>query len=132
MTFREFLSLQEVGMNPLGGPTASGATGMNFWKGANLSAGNSFQTTGPVMPSDQYKQQVKPKSIPPGPFSMVVGKEGPEAKTGGKQGAFSRTQEKPLVARPASKNSPRGAGATWAPAQHSPFASAAPGTGNRQ
>lgn len=134
MTFREFLKLKETtSLNPLGGPTASGSTGMNFWSGenANLSVGNSYQSTGPVMPKDAYNQQ-KTSLIPPGPFSMVVGKAGPNTNKGGDKAAFSRTQENP-IARPGSNLSPRGIKAKWQGPSHSPFslgnqvASIAPG-----
>lgn len=119
MNFREFI--ENTSLNPKGGPTASGSTGMDFWSGknANLSVGNSFQTTGPVMANDAYHQQ-KPKVIPPGPFSMVVGKSGPNANKGGEQGAFSRTQENPIE-RPGSNMSPRGSKSQWQAPTASPF-----------
>lgn len=120
MTFKEFIQISETpSLSPLGGPTASGSTGMDFWssKNANLSVGNSYQSTGPEMPKDAIKK-AKPKVIPPGPFSMVVGKAGPESTQGGK---FSRTQENPIQ-RPGSEMSPRGARAQWQSPSHSPFA----------
>lgn len=122
MTFREFLELKETeSLSPKGGPTASGSTGMDFWSGknANLSTGNSFQSTGPVSAKDAYHQQ-KPKVIPPGPFSMVVGEDGPNTNKGGDKAAFSRTQENPIE-RPGSNMSPRGMKAQWQAPTTSPF-----------
>ena len=117
MNFRDFLNL-ESSLNPMGGPTSGGSTGMDFWSGknANLSVGNSFQSTGPVSSVGAYHQQ-KAKVIPPGPFSMVVGKSGPDANKGG---AFSRTQENPIT-RPGSSISPRGSKSQWQSPTASPF-----------
>lgn len=135
MTFREFLEIHETSsLNPIGGPTSSGSTGMDFWSGknANLSVGNSYQSTGPVAANDAYHQQ-KPKVIPPGPFSMVVGKSGPDANKGG---AFSRTQENPID-RPGSNISPRGGKSQWQAPTASPFSlgkqvtSVSPGIGQK-
>jgi len=122
MNFREFIAKEATSsLNPMGGPTSSGSSGMDFWssKNSNLSVGNSYKSTGPASTQDAYNQQ-KPNAIPPGPFSMVVGKAGPMANKGGDKAAFSRTQENPIL-RPASNISPRGAKAQWQAPGHSPF-----------
>ena len=123
MTFREFLALTETSsLNPIGGPTSNGSSGMDFWSGknANMSVGNSFQSTGPEMPKGTFNSK-KPNVIPPGPFSMVVGQGGPDMNKGGKKAAFASTQETPIE-RPGSNMSPRGMKAKWSTPAHSPFA----------